>query len=132
MIKELTQLHLGGIFYILVSLDILENLQERYKSLSKALVTARRSGAIPVDWIVDESREIINIDDQYLEPGEEIMQLLEWLNKLPDKYINSIPRWHNQPKYIEIGIEKNAMAGVFSSRPYIIHILIVFMFFNLS
>ena len=71
MIKELTQLHLGGIFYILVSLDILENLQERYKSLSKALVTARRSGAIPVDWIVDESREIINIDDQYLEPGED-------------------------------------------------------------
>jgi len=68
-----------------------------------------------VDWIVDESKEIINIDDQYLEPGEEITQLLEWLNKLPYEYSNSIPRWHNQPKYVEIWIEKNAMAGVFSS-----------------
>jgi hypothetical protein len=40
---------------------------------------------------------------------------LEYLDKLPDEYINSIPRWHNQPKYVEIWIEKNAMAGVFSS-----------------
>jgi len=115
MTKELVQLHLRGIFYVLVSLNILENLQERYKSLSKALVMARRCGVIPVDWIIDESREIINIDDQYLKPSEQITHLVELLDGLPDDYVNSIPRWHNQPKYVEIWIEKNAIAGVFSS-----------------
>ena len=113
--KGISTATLRGIFYILVSLNILENLQKRYKSLSKALVTARRCGVIPVDWVIDESREIINIDDQYLEPSEEISQLLELLNELPDDYVYSIPRWHNQPKYVEIWLEKNAMAGVFSS-----------------
>lgn len=37
------------------------------------------------------------------------------LDELPDEYVNSIPRWHNQPKYVEIWLEKNAMEGVFSS-----------------
>jgi hypothetical protein len=33
-----------GIFYILVSLKLIENMQQRYKGLSRALVTARRDG----------------------------------------------------------------------------------------
>jgi hypothetical protein len=52
---------LRGIFYILVSLGHIENVQRQYKSLSRALVTARRNQVIPYDWIVDESR-----DNRYL------------------------------------------------------------------
>jgi hypothetical protein len=63
---------LRGIFYILVSLNIIENLQQRYKSLSKALITARKDGVIRDDWIVDESRNIIEIYNAYFEPGQEI------------------------------------------------------------
>lgn len=106
---------LRGIFYILVSLNVLENLQERYKSLSKALVAARRDGVIREDWIIDESRNIIEIYDAYFEPGQEITYLLKRLEKLPEEYIKSVPRWHNQTNYVEVWVEKNAMAGVFSS-----------------
>jgi len=38
---------LRGIFYILVSLGLIDNVQQRYKGLSKALVTARRDGIVP-------------------------------------------------------------------------------------
>ena len=106
---------LRGIFYILVSLNVLENLQQRYESLSKALVAARRDGMIRDDWIVDESRNIIEVYDAYFDPGQEITYLLERLEKLPEKYIKSIPRWYNQTNYVEVWVEKNAMAGVFSS-----------------
>ena len=48
---------LRGIFYILVSLALIDNVQQRYKGLSKALVTARRDEIIPYEWIIDESRD---------------------------------------------------------------------------
>ena len=67
------------------------------------------------DWIVDESRNIIEVHDAYFDPGQEITYLLERLEKLPEEYIKSIPRWYNQTNYVEVWVEKNAMAGVFSS-----------------
>ncbi|MGC1134096.1 MAG: hypothetical protein WA941_14825 [Nitrososphaeraceae archaeon] len=63
--KGIPTVTLRGIFYILVSLNMLKNLPKRYKGLSKALYTARRCGALSEHWIVDESREImINILSQ--------------------------------------------------------------------
>lgn len=105
---------LRGIFYILVSLALIDNVQQRYKGLSKALVTARRDEIIPYEWIIDESREII--DDDYFTPQQHIDNRINWLIELPDKFKEEmIPRWHKQPQYIEIWIEKNAMASLVSS-----------------
>lgn len=103
---------LRGIFYILVSFDLIENLQQRYKGLSRALVTATREGIIPYAWIIDESRSIIDIDDVYYTPQERIDHRINWLLELPDVFKKTmIPRWYKQPKYIEVWIEKNAMAS---------------------
>lgn len=99
---------LRGIFYIPVSLEIIEKYS-KYKSLSKSLVEARRTGVIPEDWIVDESIEIIDIYDLYFKPWEKNTRLPDWLEELPEEYIKAILRWHNQPKYVEIWLEKNAM-----------------------
>jgi hypothetical protein len=99
---------LRGIFYILVSLGHIENVQRQYKSLSGALVTSRRNH-------VDESRDIIDIYDVYMEPGEKIRRLIERLIDLPETYQDTIPRWYKQPKYIEVWVEKNAMASLFST-----------------
>jgi hypothetical protein len=106
---------LRGIFYILVSLGHIENIQQQYKSLSRALVTARRNHIIPYDWIVDESREIIDIYDVYMEPSERIRRLIDSLIDLPDTYQDTMPRWYKQPKYVEVWVEKNAMASLFSA-----------------
>ena len=106
---------LRGIFYILVSLGHIENLEQQYKSLSRALVTARRNGIIPYEWIVDESRGIIDIYDVYVDPSERIRRLLDQLIDLPETYQETIPRWYKQPKHVEVWVEKNAMASLFSS-----------------
>jgi hypothetical protein len=108
---------LRGIFYALVSLEMIPNTQGAYKTLSRALVTARRNGVIPNDWIVDETRKIVDIKDNYATPAYKIdtyiYTLLDWL---PDAFKDElIPRWRNQPNYVEVWIEKNAMRGVFIS-----------------
>jgi hypothetical protein len=79
------------------------------------LVAARKKGTIPDDWIVDESREIIDINDVYVKPSERIKRLFDQLIDLPETYQQSIPRWYKQPKYVEVWVEKNAMASLFSS-----------------
>jgi hypothetical protein len=40
---------------------------------------------------------------------------LQYLEDLPEDYKDKIPRWHKQPAYTEIWIEKNAVAQVFKS-----------------
>ena len=80
---------------------LIDNVQQRYKGLSKALVTARRDEIIPYEWIIDESREIIDIDDDYFTPQQRIDNRINWLIELPDKFKEEmIPRWHKQPQYI--------------------------------
>jgi len=107
---------LRGIFYILVSLGLIDNVQQRYKGLSKALVTARRDGIVPYEWIIDESRDIIDIYDVYYTPQQLIDTRINRLIELPDIFKEQmIPRWHNQSSYIEIWIEKNAMASLVSA-----------------
>ena len=60
--------------------------------------------------------EIIDIDDDYFTPQQHIDNRINWLIELPDKFNEEmIPRWHKQPQYIEIWIEKNAMASLVSS-----------------
>ena len=104
-----------GIFYNLISQDLIPNTQNVYKGLSEALVTARKNQIIPDDWIVDESRSIIDIDDKYVSPEKLIGHILEDLDRLPDDYKDEIPRWYGQPAYVEVWIEKKAIAGVFQS-----------------
>jgi hypothetical protein len=104
-----------GIFYILVSLNLIPNTKNAYKGLSKSLVKAREKDFIPDEWIADESRSIIDIDDVYSSPEELVDNELEFFDYLPDEYKDRIPRWYKQPIYVEIWIEKKAMASVFKS-----------------
>lgn len=107
---------LRGIFYILVSEGLIENLPQPYKSLSSALVTARRKKIIPYEWITDENRAIIDIqNDLYYPPKRIIDNTLQSLVDSPTTYKDQIPRWYKQPEYVEVWVEKNAMAGVMSS-----------------
>ena len=68
------------------------------------------------DCIVDESRTIIAIDDSFYPPEQLIDAQLDVLESLPEDYkIRYIPRWHGQPHYVEVWVEKKAMAGVLES-----------------
>ena len=113
-IRGIPKASIRGIFYTLVSLEAIPNTQNAYKTLSRALVKAREDGVILDDWIVDETRSIVDIDDIYQTPTEIIGNILRYLTqRMPDEYQHKIPRWYKQPKYVEVWVEKNAMRGVF-------------------
>ena len=51
----------------------------------------------------------------YREPNEYIDRKLSIIKNIPKDYLNFIPRWHNQPEYVEIWVEKDAMSDILQS-----------------
>lgn len=128
---------LRGMFYYLVSINVLENNPNRYGQLSRYTARAREKSEIcvelrydnngdsyphmfksdeilPMDCFTDNVRQILDIDDIY-ETAE------QFFDRGTEYYINDIstnykvPRWYNQPHYIEVWVEKDAMAGTLDS-----------------
>ena len=124
-------------FYTLVSLNILENTSNRYDYLSKFTARAReksekhgedrinRKGEeyyyeykeeemLPIDCFADNVRQIIDIDDIYETAAEFYDRGTEYYVKdIAKNY--KVPRWYNQKHYVEIWVEKEAMAGTLNS-----------------
>lgn len=125
---------LRGLFYTLVSLNILENTTSKYDYLSEFTARARensekryeiryRNGksyirefkveeTLPIDCFADNARQIIDIDDEYMSAGDFIKGGLKYYTDF-DSY--KVPRWHNQKHYVEVWVEKDAMAGTLNS-----------------
>jgi hypothetical protein len=107
---------LRAMFYALFSLNIFPNTQNYYKSLSSHTTEWRESGLLPLDCFVDQSRHVIeDFDDVYETPQEYIDRLTEHLENAGFEYSDIIPRWHNQPHYVEVWTEKNAQIGLLRS-----------------
>jgi hypothetical protein len=106
---------LRTLFYRLVSLEVIANTENSYKRLSRILVQERKEGRIEFDAIADESgRQVIcNFNDSYTHPEEYVMQYTQYLKRVPLHY--RIPRWYKQPHYVEVWIEKQALASTFES-----------------
>jgi Protein of unknown function C-terminus (DUF2399) len=128
---------LRGLFYTLVSLNVLENTPNKYDYLSKFTARAReksekrfetrykRNGeaytykfndeeSLPIDCFADNVRQVIDIDDIYETPEQFFDRGTKYFVKeISENY--TIPRWHNQPNYVEVWVEKDAMAGTLNS-----------------
>ena len=68
-------------------------------------------GYIALGTFSDNTRRIIDIDDEYLDLETQITRPIWRLTHLTETFKDSIPRWLNQPNYVEVWIEKSAMAG---------------------
>jgi hypothetical protein len=107
---------LRTMFYALVSLLIIPNTQSKYQYLSKITSEARMKGELPIDCFADQSRSIIeDFNDEYIDPNKYIERKLAYIENFPKIYRNLIPKWHNQPHYLEIWIEKDALSSTFQS-----------------
>jgi hypothetical protein len=97
-------LTLRQVYYQLVSRDLLANQQKEYDRLGSIINDARLTGLIDWSAIVDRTRNIRGVAT-YDNP-EELIARNVW------QY--SIDKWENQKYRLEVWIEKDALAGVFS------------------
>jgi hypothetical protein len=109
-----------GIFYRLVSDNIITNVFKNYKGFIQALSIAREKdsdekGYLDVYAFADDTRFIEEIDDAFWSPEEFIDFHVEQLKDAHNQYLQNgyFTRWHNQPNYVEVMIEKNALRGAF-------------------
>jgi hypothetical protein len=90
------------VYYQFVARDLIPNTPRSYQNLTSMLTDARYAGL--VDWDVIEDR------------GREPDVPSEWdsVDQIVDASIRQfrLPRWSDQPKYVELWVEKQALAGV--------------------
>jgi hypothetical protein len=119
-LAELERLGMGKptvreIYYYLVSTGFISNTKSLYTTFDRATVNARKIGSLPKNCFVDNSRRIIDINDEYFPPEERANYHVRKLKKLHSEYSQHIPYWHEQHHYVEVWVEKDAMAGTLNS-----------------
>lgn len=91
------------VFYQLVSKGVIEKSEAEYKgTVIRLLGDMRRDGRIPFHWIADNTRWMRKPDTH---------SGLEHCLKLTTQFYRRAI-WDNQPEYVEIWLEKDALSGV--------------------
>lgn len=90
------------LYYQFVSRDFIRNTPREYQNLTALLTSARYAGL--VDWAAIEDR------------GRVPSRPSEWdsIQDIVDTAVQAyrLPRWRGQPNYVELWVEKQALAGV--------------------
>jgi hypothetical protein len=106
------RLTLRQLYYQLVTKNIIKNEERSYKNLSSLVSDGRLAGQI--DWDAIEDRVRVPVIPS------------EWrdLTSLVDSALYSyrLPRWKNQIYYVELWVEKDALAGVLRPLAHQYHI----------
>jgi hypothetical protein len=95
-------LSLRQLYYQLVSRNIVENTENSYKNVGNLVSDARLAGLVDWDIIKDRGREMI-CNPHWLSPKEIIESCAQQFR---------VDRWENQPCYVEVMVEKQALEGV--------------------
>src|SRR5579875_2706963 len=118
---------LRGIYYRLVSTNVIPNVRSAYQRLSVILSRARKQGTFPWNYLVDNSGRYISESDTGYELSElrehpnnavnaKIAQIIKYLQSATSKQINlPMSRWTEQPNYVICTVEKDAMASAVRS-----------------
>lgn len=99
------------VYYALVSKELIPNTRSAYQGLVKNLVKARKDGIVKWQWIADETRVTRGSDNPLWEPEEYAKAYVDNLFERLEGY--ELPRWLDQPYYVEVWIEKFALAATF-------------------
>jgi hypothetical protein len=104
------------VYYQFVSRTWLENNQREYNRLGKIISRGRNAGLIRWDAIVDRTRGVRGFIS-YLPPTDlrdYASEVVERIRSRADDVADSyrVNRWHTQPNYIEVWVEKDALVGV--------------------
>ena len=106
------RLTLRQLYYQLVTKNIIKNEERSYKNLSSLVSDARLAGML--DWDAIEDRIRVPVIPS------------EWssIQSLVDSALYSyrLPRWETQENYIELWVEKDALAGVLRPLAHQYHV----------
>lgn len=103
--EQKPRLTVRQIFYALSVVDAVPKTEKGYRQTCYHLKRMREEEVIPYNWIADNTRWQIKPDTS---PNLEAA-----LNRWQESYRRDL--WANQPDYVEIWVEKDALAGVISS-----------------
>lgn len=90
------------LYYVFVSRGLIANSVNEYKKLTSLLTDARYNGLIDWDAIEDRGR-VPETPSQWKDPASLMESALRAYR---------LPRWNGQEKYVELWVEKQALAGV--------------------
>ncbi len=96
-------LTLRQLYYQFVARDLIANKQSEYKRLGSIINDARLAGLVDWNHLEDRTRSLKDLG-HWDDPADIIRSSL---------YSFRISRWDTQPFYVEVWIEKDALAGVF-------------------
>lgn len=95
-------LTLRQLYYQFVSRDIIPNTEKSYKRLGNIVNQARLSGYLDWDRITDRTRNLQRLPS-WDDPADIIGAVARQFK---------VPLWVDQPTYVEVWVEKEALAGV--------------------
>jgi len=100
------------IFYRLVSNGFIQNTINSYKLFDRMITRGRERGDIDARSIVDRARQVIGGDYGYVSVQDFVRTKISELEDT-EQYTRRI--WDDQPQYVEVWVEKDALATLFSS-----------------
>lgn len=110
-----TALTLRQLYYRLVSRHLFENTVNNYKRLSRIMVKAREQGDVPVNCLEDRSRRILGRGDTGDTSAKDFLR--RRISGLKESYREfRMPMWDDQPFYLLISLEKDALSRLVSDE----------------
>jgi hypothetical protein len=97
-----------GLFYALEISGLVPKTEAGYRQVERQVVEMRRLGLLPYDFITDGTRSVRRAPTYTC--------LRECLDGVAKYYRRAI--WEDQPEYVEIWLEKDAIAGVLFEVTY--------------
>jgi hypothetical protein len=102
LVGEQKPMTVRQVFYRGVGFGLWQKSESDYKRVGRILTDMRRDGEMPYDWLADATR--------WMRKPRTFDSIEEALRTTADTYRRSL--WHEQDKYIEVWLEKEALAGV--------------------
>lgn len=90
------------VYYQLVAKDKIPNNPKSYNRIKRIVSEGRKAGLIDWEMIVDRTRKVI-IPPHWDDPADMV-------NEAAQQF--AIDKWENQPRHIEVMVEKEALAGI--------------------
>jgi hypothetical protein len=118
--KQYGKLTVRQVYYQLVSRGVIENSKSSYQKYVHHLTTGRKGGVIPWDAFEDRTRMFYKEPlPKYNISNESGPQdaLKDWFRYALNPKVSTeydLSRWKDQPDYVELWVEKDALAGFLS------------------